>query len=402
MYGATMNRQKLGVVLLAMASILGLRASHADPFKIGIPVLLTSAGAKSGQSFLNGANLFIKQSGKQVGGGEISLVSGDTQGNPNGAVAAVRKMVEYDHVNILVGLINTSEVMPIRDYVRDKKVPTVFNAAARDLTLTLGNDFLLRASYNEAQLIDPLAEWAAANLPNKRVSSLAADFTPGYEFVGGFGETFAKGGGTVIQKLWAPVGTQDFAPYLSQIDEKADALYCFFYGSDANRLVRQLNSFGLTTSKTILSNFVTEYPNLLGDAGLGIISSQVYNMGYVSPENQKFVAAYRQEFKEDPDVYSALGYTELQFVYAALKKLTGSAITPQSFVDAVQKVSIPNTIRGPLKFDDHRGIVQNIYIAQVKKVGGVYENVILKTVPSVSQFWRWSPEEFAAKKPFTR
>jgi hypothetical protein len=65
-------------------------------------------------------------------------------------------------------------------------------------------------------------------------------------------------------------------------------------------------------------------------------------------------------------------------------------------------VNLADTIRGPLKFDDHQGIVENVYITQVKKVDDGYQNVVLKTIPNVSQFWRWTPEEFIAKKPYTR
>jgi branched-chain amino acid transport system substrate-binding protein len=328
-------------------------------------------------------------------------VTGDTQGNPNGAVSVVRRLVEQEHVNVLVGLLNTSEVMPIRDYIRDNKVPTIFNAGFKDLTLNLGNEYLLRGGFSNAQLIYPLAEWAAANLPIKRVSAFAADFASGYEYVGAFQETFAHDGRQVVQKLWAPVGTQDFAPYLSQIDEKADSIFCFFYGGDALRLVRQLDAFGLI-KKTVLADFVADYPKLLGDAGVGIISSQLYTEQLKTPENEKFVAAYKAAYGTAPDLYSALGYTEVQIVAVALRNIKDTTVSPEALLANIKSVNLADTIRGPLKFDDHQGIVENVYITQVKKVDDGYQNVVLKTIPNVSQFWRWTPEEFIAKKPYTR
>ena len=37
--------------------------------------------------------------------------------------------------------------------------------------------------------------------------------------------------------------------------------------------------------------------------------------------------------------------------------------------------------------------IQNVYIRRVDKVGTVYQNTVIETSPSVSQFWKDNPEE---------
>ena len=51
------------------------------------------------------------------------------------------------------------------------------------------------------------------------------DYAFGWEQVGGFQQTFEESGGQVIQKLWPPLNTTDFAPYLAQIRRDADAVF---------------------------------------------------------------------------------------------------------------------------------------------------------------------------------
>jgi hypothetical protein len=63
---------------------------------------------------------------------------------------------------------------------------------------------------------------------------------------------------------------------------------------------------------------------------------------------------------------------------------------------------LPDSIRGPLKFDSRRNIVTNIYVGQVQKINGGFHNVVIDTYKNVSQFWNLSPAEYMAKKPYTR
>ena len=58
---------------------------------------------------------------------------------------------------------------------------------------------------------------------------------------------------------------------------------------------------------------------------------------------------------------------------------------------------MPDTIRGPVRFDEFGNVVGNAYIRKVEKKGGKYVNAVVKTYPDVSQFWTYKhggvPEE---------
>ena len=79
------------------------------------------------------------------------------------------------------------------------------------------NPYFVRASATSAQNMHPLADYAAKELKYKRVITVADDFAFGYEQMGGFQRVFEDAGGRVVKKLWPPLVTPDYTPYLAQI-----------------------------------------------------------------------------------------------------------------------------------------------------------------------------------------
>jgi len=53
-------------------------------------------------------------------------------------------------------------------------------------------------------------------------------------------------------------------------------------------------------------------------------------------------------------------------------------------------------------YDAYQNVVCATYIRKVEKVGGQYQNTVIETIPNVSQFWKWSPEEYLKTTHYTR
>ena len=63
---------------------------------------------------------------------------------------------------------------------------------------------------------------------------MASDFVTGYEQSKGFKTTYEKAGCKVVKEIIAPLGTVDFAPFLSQVPVgEIDAVWAMFFGADA-------------------------------------------------------------------------------------------------------------------------------------------------------------------------
>ena len=69
---------------------------------------------------------------------------------------------------------------------------------------------------------------------------------------------------------------------------------------------------------------------------------------------------------------------------------------------ALHDTKLPDSLRGPLSFDEYGNVVGNVYIRKVEKKGGKYVNAIVKTYPNVSQFWTYDKQAFLKEPVFSR
>jgi len=225
----------------------------------------------------------------------------------------------------------------------------------------------------------------------------------GYEQVGGICRTFTKMGGKIIQEIWPPLGTQDFKPYLGQIDPAADVVMVFFAGGDALRFVKQYAEFGLKGKIALIGKGFLVDENILvkqGPAADGIVTESHWSFLIDSPENTKFKAEYIKKFGRPPTLYSEQGYVTGMVIAEALNK-TGGQVSGRDFVKAMRSLEL-KAPRGIIKFDDYGAPIQTYYIRKVRMVDAAWQNAIEKAYPSLSQFWTWSPEEFMAMAPYTQ
>src|ERR1051325_4645475 len=217
------RRSVLKGMLATGASVAALKApavhAQAAPFKLGLLTVKTGPLAQGGIQMEQGVLTFLKERDYTMGGRKVDFVSADTGGNPAGAKTKAQELAERDKVDVILGPLAAFELYAISDYVRDQKVPTLSLAAADNLTQRQPNPYLLRASATSSQSMHPMGHYAAAELKLKRVFCVTEDFAFGYEQMGGFQAAFQKDGGCVVNKLWPPIVTPDYTPYIAQISD---------------------------------------------------------------------------------------------------------------------------------------------------------------------------------------
>lgn len=77
----------------------------------------------------------------------------------------------------------------------------------------------------------------------------------------------------------------------------------------------------------------------------------------------------------------------------ALQANKGNIEDVDSLLKAIGNVQV-EAPRCSFKFDQYRNVVQNIYVIEAKRVDNKMVNAVIETVPNVSQFWKWSPDEY--------
>ena len=162
--------------------------------------------------------------------------------------------------------------------------------------ITEKSPFIVRASFSLPQAVFPIADWAFQN-GIKSVVTVVSDYAPAHDVETYFTRRFEAAGGKVLQTLRVPLANPYFAPFLQRVaDAKPDALAWIPSGTGTT-FIRQYVERGLDKSaiKFIAESSVTEDDiiNTMGDAALGIITSQHYSAAHDSPENKAFVTAFK-------------------------------------------------------------------------------------------------------------
>src|SRR5215472_702388 len=265
--------------------------AQGAPFKLGLLTVKTGPLAEGGIQMEQGVNTYLKQTNSMMGGRKVELVSADTGGNPAGAKTKVQELVERNNVDLILGPLASFELYAINDYIEQQKMPTLSLAAAQDLTQRKPNPYLLRASATSSQAMQPLGDYAEKEMKLKRVVTIVEDFAFGYEQMGGFQEAFEQDGGCVVKKLWTPIVTPDYTPYVAQI-ANCDGVCQGFAGSNPLRFMKQYHNMGLTypvvTGETggddaLLKSF--------GEEAVGMISACPYTLDLETDGNKRFVSA---------------------------------------------------------------------------------------------------------------
>jgi len=377
--------------------------AQAAPIRVGFLTIKTGPLASGGIQMEQGLTVFFKERNNMLAGRPVELSTADTGGNPAQARTKTQELVERLRVSVLIGPLAAFEALAIDDYVRSSQTPILSVAGAEDMTQRKPNPWFVRPSCTSAQPSHPLGDYAAKDLKFKRVAVMADDFAFGHENVAGFQRVFEDNGGKVVQKLFTPLNAPDYGTYISQLKPNLDAVYTGHAGSNGFKFIKQLREYGNRTQ--ILGGFTPVDESLLqqmGDDALGAITGNWYSAELDYPINKRFVAAIQRDYKGDPGVYAAETYLCGEVLEHALKGIGGKIEDKPEFMKALRDANVPNTLRGPLRFDELGNVIGNIYIRKVERKGGKLVNAVVKTYPDVSQFWTYKQDEFLKNPVYSR
>ena len=395
----------LAVVVLVMAGP-GQGWPQKAPIRIGFLAPVTGGGAAVGKDMTSGFAMYLEEIGNQIAGRKVEVIVEDTQGDPSQALTKLRKLVDSDKVLVLAGAFLASEGYALAPKIDEYQIPTLFPVvSADDLTQRKPVKWLVRTGWTSSQPNQPFGEYVAKTLGYKKVVTIAMDYAFGWEQVGGFQRTFEEAGGQIVQKLWPPLGTTDFGPFLAQIKRDADAVFGVMVAASALRFPKQYQDAGLKARLPIIGGGTTfdEFvlPSL-GDEAIGAITPLIYSAAIDTPVNKRFVKEYRTKYGKIPSYYSETCYTVARWINEGAKAVGGNVEDREKFLAALKRVEIPDAPRGPVKLDARGSPIQNIYVRKVEKKDGELWNTVIHTFPAVSQFWKYKPEEFLKQPVYNR
>jgi branched-chain amino acid transport system substrate-binding protein len=391
---------------LALSTVgVPLRASaQSEPIRIGLMTVKTGPLASGGIDMERALTQFLKEHNNTLAGRKVELFVGDSAGVPAQARTKLQELVERDKIQVLIGPLATAEALASDDYIRQQQLPTLSVAAAEDMTQRNPNPWFVRGTSTSSQSAQALADYCYQTLKYKRMATIADDIAYGQEMCGGFQRVFEDEGGKIVQKMFPPLTVPDYATYLAQQKTNIDGIFLGFAGSNGFRWYKQFNEYGLKGKINVVGGMTAFDEAVLrnmGDEALGIITACWYSAGIDNPLNNKFVTAFRNEWKYDPGFYAAATYVEAAVLEAALAAVNGKIEDKHAFMKALRGIKV-DTVRGPVSFDVYGNVVGNVYIRKVERKDGRLVNTVIYTYPNVSQFWKYDEKEFLKNPVYSR
>src|SRR5687767_5003517 len=106
------------VLLLLLATPAAARGQ--GPVKIGLLLPYTGVLSVQGIDTTRGLELQLARVGAKAGGREIQLLKEDTEAKPDVGLTKIRKLIERDRVDFVVGPVNSVVALDIRNYVHEQ------------------------------------------------------------------------------------------------------------------------------------------------------------------------------------------------------------------------------------------------------------------------------------------
>ena len=352
---------------LAIAAALSL-GTAAHSATIGLMAPLSGPQALVGQDQVDGFMLALELLGGKLGGQPATVLKEDDQLKPEIGQQAVRKFIDKDKVDAIVGLSFSNVLMGSLPRLAESGVVAIAtNAGPSPIAGASCKPNVFSVAWQNDGAAEAMGK-LAQDRGVKRVYLMAPNYQAGKDMVTGFKRFFK---GAVVDEVYTQVNQPDYSAELAQLQSaKPDAVFAFYPGGMGVNFVKQMSQAGLLPKLPLYSVFTVDGTTLpsLRDAAAGTISGAMWDAALDTPENRKFVSAFEAKYKRTPSEYAATGFDAANLLDVALRKTGGDARKLAAAVKAAGGEF--KSVRGPFRFNNNNLPVQNYYAFEAVKEGG--------------------------------
>jgi branched-chain amino acid transport system substrate-binding protein len=352
-------------------------AATAQAATIGFMAPLSGPQALVGQDQVDGFMLAVEQLGGKLGDQPAKVLKEDDQLKPEIGQQIVRKLIDKDKVDAIVGLSFSNVLMgSLPRLVESGVVAIATNAGPSPIAGAQCKPNVFSVAWQNDGAAEAMGKFAQ-DKGIKRVYLMAPNYQAGKDMLAGF-KRFYKG--QVVEEAYTQVNQPDYSAEIAQLQAaKPDAVFVFYPGGMGINFVKQMNQAGLSGKLPLYSVFTVDGTTLpsLREAATGTISGAMYDAALESPENRKFVAAFEAKYKRTPSLYAATGFDAANLLDVALRKAGGDAKKLSASVKAAGGEF--KSVRGPFRFGKNNMPVQNYYAFETVRDAGKLATKLIGT-----------------------
>jgi branched-chain amino acid transport system substrate-binding protein len=372
-----------GITLL-LAACGGSSSGGGTPapstLKIGVITSLTGPAAAFGQAHKNGYAVALDELNAKGGvkGQPIELVYYDDQSRPDQAVQGVSKLVDRDHVPLILGAYSSENTRAMIPAVTQKQVPLLMPTATADNVLETGSPWVFRICAGSGAYASATIEFLKAMHAPERMAIVYENTNFGQSNADAMDAAAKAAGFTVVAREAYQASSPDYKSLLQRVKAANPAvIYFASYLLDAGTLMRQAAQVGLnpqffTSAGTGFA--AAEFPT--ADKGAGEFAEYTFSVSQWLPTAQwkgskEFDEAFLKKAGSHPAYHAMEAYVSLVTAAAVLDRT--SSREPAAIRDALRTIELPDTPFGPVKFDARGQNQHPVLITQV--LGGAYKVV---------------------------
>jgi branched-chain amino acid transport system substrate-binding protein len=350
---------KCAAVLLAL--LAATPALAAEPVKIGVTTILSGPYADRGQSEQYAIELALQRINEAGGvlGRPVEAFYGDNAATEATGVRAVHRLIDEEHVPVVIGALWTAVTHAIMPVVQEAKVPLVIDISAGqdfvDASGVGGNPYVFKTIPSDLDIARGMAGWVKS--AGAHTAAIIADDNP---FNRANAVSFAKAmkevGIGVTVTVIVPAGTKDFAPVLSGLlAGKPDVVVPILSTStagffkayeQANAPVKLAGRIDFATALAAVS------PGFVSGGGLNDVAGIIqFTTLLDTPGVQDFVKGYHAKYSIMPTQRSFYAYEAAYLVVDAIKR--AGTDTPEAITAALKTSTMPSLLGGTYRMDDH-------------------------------------------------
>jgi branched-chain amino acid transport system substrate-binding protein len=336
-------------------------AFAADAVRIGVTTILSGPLADRGQSEQYGVELALQRINQAGGvlGRPIEAFYGDNAADPAVGTVATRRLIEEQHVPVLLGALATPVTHAIMPIVQQAKVPLVIDISAGqdfvDASGIGGNDYVFKTIPSDLDIAADMMDW----LKRQGVHSVAI-LADDNEFNRANAASMEKAAAAVGLKLVAnetiAKDTTDLAPVLSRFQTLAPDRIVTLLSSSTAAFFRAYEQAGWSVPITGRIDFTAATravsPQFIAKGGLDSAAGiTVFTPFAETPGVQEFVQAYRAKYGLMPTQRSFFAYESTYLIVDAIRRANSDQ--PAAIQQALKSSKMPSLLGGSYAMDDH-------------------------------------------------
>lgn len=379
---STVQHAVAGALVLAAFPMAAL-AQSKEPVRIALVTSKSGGFATMGADVANGIKFAVEEANARGGvdGRQVILAEGDDESTPDAGRRAAEKLAREGH-NLIIGPITSSISLAISQNLARWDAAFFGTISKADkLTTDACNTRFVRTNHSDAMDLAMIREWLKG-IEGNTFGILAADYVWGQDSAKSFEAAVTAQGKKVAVKLFAPLGTKDYAPYIQQLKAaNVDAIWVADV-SGGVAFVKQAADFNLIPKTSIIghalvSNFVI---NATGKAMTNVPGNVGFTPDIDTPQTKAFVNAFKAKYNRLPSDTEGQAYNGAMVLFQGVT--LAKSVQPEAVTKALRGAQVDSLYgKVTVRAADNQMVIPN-YVARVKMADGVLRPVIERSYPA--------------------